>query len=654
MKKYFIRKRGQKSRPHYPFWMPWGAGGCLGRILGFFLTIILWTLLLWLLAGLFRNCSGYNSGNNGIDGYDPSEIIDLPDTVPADLPPLKQVLPDSIPGPENPIDDPNDPVRKIDANQLIVIIDPQGKQKNAVLEQFASEFKGLYPGEDYKVLVADPETMLMLLSVPQDMREEIKNSLPGKITDIKFYIEDASIIIPHESASVDDPYFNHEGSWYFDAVKAPEAWQLTTGSPNVKVAVIDSYFDLSHADFKGLKVEKPLSLENGTTNVLPPGDNGTSSYYHGTHVLGTIATQMNNSIGTTGIAPNVTVMPISLGQNISSFNLLYGMLYALYNGADVINLSIGAALTDMAEGMSVEEQVEYAKKQLQRESALWNYVDKLMNDRNCLLVYSSGNSNLFTLMDEMKRSDNIVIVDAVDESLNKADFSNFANVPELGISKGVISAPGVNILNNVPNHRLASLNGTSMAAPIVTGAVALMKSIDPSLTNKEVIEILEETALPLDDKKIAPLLQIRPALDKVKSRIGDWDEFKKNPVAIWKTTEQFPITSVETGEWVADCNQYVVFDSSNSGVVELHALGADKVWNSRFKSVIRGDSAVLTFEPQKSVEGDIYIPNKFVIYPDENRKISIVSYVNNSGNNKINLLKRLKEDDRKNTNKRKI
>jgi len=569
---------------------------------------------------------------------------------------VETVLPAPVPGPANPIVDPQDPNREIDANQLIVIIDPKGEPKEEVVNRFSTEFKSLYPAEDYKILAGDPATMLMLLSVPADQREAVRDNLPNQITDIEFYIEDARIVMPAEGVTPDDPNFMDSGSWYFEAVKAPEGWELTTGAPEVKVAVIDSYFDLTHPDFKGLKIEKPLSLENGTTNVLPAEGASSGPYIHGTHVLGTVATQMNNGIGTTGIAPDVTVMPISLGENISTFNILYGMLYALYNGADVINLSLGSVFPESAHNMSVEEQAEYAKKQLQRESALWKYVDKLMNERNCMLVYASGNDNLFTLMDEMKRSDNIIIVDAVDKNLGKAAFSNFANIPQLGIKSGVISAPGVDILNNIPGQRLAAIQGTSMAAPIVTGAVALMKSLDPSLTNKEVIDILRQTARPLDNDNIAPLLQIRPALDMVKSRIGDWDEFVKNPTGLWKTTEQFPIFTVNTNEWVADCNQYIEFRSPKDGVVELHALGADKIWNSRFKSVINRDSAVLVFDAQKSVEGDSYIPTRFVLYPDKDRRIKITRNMNNNTNEGVkgNSLKRMKEDDRKNTNKREI
>ncbi len=679
MKKYFIQRSGQPTRPHYPFWLPWGMGGCLWRTILFILILAIIIILLWLLSSI-KGCERFGNPNAGY-----RNPIELPDSVPdnnypgsgggqnggnggqtpglpgGDMPGgAGGKVPDlpggQIPPPTEIIPNPEDPVHNIAADQLMVIIDPEGKSNKDVMEDFKLKFKAQYPGAEYVIPYTNPTTMMAMLVVPKDQRESIRKMLPSQIRDIKFYVENVEAIGQEQSRiTPNDPLLDK--TWHLDPVLAPEGWTISTGDPDIKVAVIDSYFDLSHPDFNGLRIEDPVSFENLTTDVAPPPGTEMGVASHGTHVLGIIAAQMNNGIGSTGIAPNVTIMPISLGKNMNTFSVMEAILYATYKGANVINLSLGADFNEeVLKRMSPQDMVEYAKSHGERGAKAWEYVYDILDERNVLAVYASGNENAYTLLDNSKRADNIIIVDAVGTDLKKTNFSNFANVDELNIKNSVISAPGKSILSTIPGRRLAEMDGTSMAAPVVTAAVALIKSTDPTLSNKEIIQLLQETGKPIPNKEIGPLLQIYPALKKVKDNRGKWDDFIKNPKGIWKTIEKFPVHVVSTGQWLADCQQYIIFETENSGILELHAVGPDRVWNSRFNAIRSDNEVILKFDPQVDVNGIQYIPNEFHLKPDQNGQITMENYINGTLDDKdrIKFVKKIQKDDRKNTNKRNI
>ena len=657
------------SKIHYPFWMPWGSLGCLWRVLVFFIGLTAFITLLLLCSVLFKGCTNNNRQSGTIINPNKPELPAILDSIPDNkVEPVKPIHwppKDSIPVndilPTNPIipkPDPGDIVvdpiekKRIDSRHLMIIINSNGSNVETLMS-FCEQFSQLYLKPNYSICYYNPMTMLLVIEVPPAERDAIKKNLPTQITNIDFYIENIEIFV--EGISPTDPAFKDKRySWQFEPIQAYEGWDITTGSPDVKVAVIDSYFDLSHPEFTGIRIVNPISIERGTTDVSPNPNADQTAFCHGTHVAGIIAGQMNNDIYSCGISPNCTIMPISLGMNMNSVTLVEGVLYALYQGADVINVSIGSKFDeDFIKAMSPEEQVNYSRTiGLSMEKA-WNYIYNMLDQRNCMIVWSAGNSNCFELMDNSKRNKNTIKVEAVDQSLSKANFSNYGNIVSENISEAIISAPGVDILSTTPYRTAMSMSGTSMAAPIVTATVALMKSIDPTLTNQEIIDILVSTAKPLSDNTIGPLLQIKSALDKVLEQRGNWDEFVQNPIGIWKTTENFPIYSVSTGEWSADVHQYLIFDSKNNGDMELHALGVDRVYNAHFTGKTYKDSVSIKLPQQmQSIDGRSYVGQDFVCRPDNNGYVII--YQHGSSNDSGHYIKRIKNDDRKNKNKRNI
>ena len=491
---------------------------------------------------------------------------------------------------------------------------------------------------------------MVTMEVEPCRREAILRELPGKIADVAFYADAVSVFCSE----------SHDGSgeaWHIDAVGAHRAWCKTRGSKDVRVAVVDTYFDLSHPAFRGMRVESALSLEDGTDCVAPPS----SDEDHGTHVLGLIGAQDGDC---SGIAPGCTFIPVSLGKQPNTVSVLQGVLYALHRGATVINVSIGMRISpEEAVKLSMADQLEWWQNRAKEHEALWSYVYGMLDRGYCTIVWSAGNENLFELIDSSKRHDGMIRVDAVDCDLGKADFSNFGNIDQmvdgrpLKLQKSVISAPGVSVLSTVPGGKWASWNGTSMAAPIVAGAVALIKSIDATLTNGEIVDVLHSTAQPLADAAIGPLLRIDRALERVARGLSPWDEFALNPTAglgVWKKIDQTTYVDTDTQEFKFYGQNYLVFDSHDSGEIEVHIVGRDRVYNARFRARWRVGEVLLDIvTPFKSADGD-----------DEIITTQIRLYRGDVGNVAFEVLKpsrtsqshlrRLINDDRINKNKRKL
>lgn len=557
-----------------------------------------------------------------------------------------------------------DPGRRhyIYSNCIFAIIDPAASKSEAPLADFCRQFSKLYPGAS--ITTRDEFCNMVTMEVDPVCREAILRELPGRITGVAFYADAVSVFCcgSHDGSG---------GAWHIDAVGARQAWRKTRGSKDVRVAVVDTYFDLSHPAFKGMRIESALSLEDGTDNVAPPsaeddgaGNVASPSTYgeHGTHVLGLIGTQDGGECS--GIAPGCTFIPVSLGKEMNTVSELQGVLYALHRGATVINLSIGLKFSpEEAAKLSVADQVKWWQNRAKEHEALWNYVYGMLDRGYCTIVWAAGNNNLFELIDSSKRHDGMIRVDAVDCDLGKADFSNFGNIDQmvdgrpLKLQKSVISAPGVSVLSTVPGGKWASWNGTSMAAPIVAGAVALIKSIDATLTNDEIVDVLRSTAQPLSDSSIGPLLRIDRAIERVASGLSPWDEFALNPTAglgVWKKIDQTTYVDTDTQEFKFYGQNYLAFDSHDSGEIEVHIVGRDCVYNARFRARWKVDEALLDIvTPFKSVDGDDEIMTSQIrLYRDDVGNVAFE--VLKPSRTSRSHLRRLGRDDRINKNKRKL
>ncbi len=242
----------------------------------------------------------------------------------------------------------------------------------------------------------------------------------------------------------------------------PDAWSIATGQSTTIVAVLDSGVRADHPDLTGKVVSGYDFFSNDTNTVDDVG--------HGTGVAGIIAARGNDGIGIAGAAWNVKIMPIKVGNANGApvLDIAHGIYYAVDNGASVINLSLGSDTPSSA----LEDAIKYAYS------------------HNVVVVAAAGNKP-----DQASFPASYPQTISVGAATNAGDsVAAFSSK----ISRVDLSAPGVDILTSYwqvgAGNDWALVSGTSFSTPMVTGTVALMHSIDPSLTVEQVRSILTETA----------------------------------------------------------------------------------------------------------------------------------------------------------------
>lgn len=272
------------------------------------------------------------------------------------------------------------------------------------------------------------------------------------------------------------------------------AWDITVGSTNVIVAVLDSGIRYTHLDLAAQMWRNPGEtpddrIDNDGDGIVdnvfgfnaltgsgdPNDDNG-----HGTHVAGTIGAAANNGHPHVGVAWSVRLMAIKAADAqgfLTSSAIIAGVDFAIQKGAKIINCSFGGYLTSQAE------------------------FDAFLRARNAgvLVVAAAGNDGIntdfFAHYPSSYQLDNIISVAALDRADGLAFFSNF------GRTNVHVGAPGVEILSthNAANDAYRLLDGTSMATPHVAGVAALIFSLTNTMTYSEVRNRILFTTTPVAD-----------------------------------------------------------------------------------------------------------------------------------------------------------
>ncbi len=374
------------------------------------------------------------------------------------------------------------------------------KNKNKNLENFASDFKKEFPSSKYQIVYRDNNLRRVQVRVPENERENIKSLLKSSFSNYDLLIWDESIF---SSGNFNDPALNDKKTnHYFKSIKVEEAWKKTTGDSSIIVAIIDDGFDLNHIELRD-NVVKPYNILN--QNNLVYADENLS---HGTHVAGLAIANKNNKIGACGIAPDCSFMPIQIGGHSSDFfsnsSIIDGILYAINNGADIINLSIQSIYDPIAKNITENDLKNILDSYSRDDELFYKELFAIANDSNVTIVFCAGNLEVLVGLDAMKRDSSIITVSAVNQFNEKATFTNYGK-------QSTVSAPGVNIYSCLPNNNFGFADGTSMSSPIVAGVVALMKSVNPKLTNYEIKNILRKTGKNIDET-IGPLVQVNDAI----------------------------------------------------------------------------------------------------------------------------------------------
>ena len=295
---------------------------------------------------------------------------------------------------------------------------------------------------------------------------------------------------PTEAFEEDARYPNYG----IDRMGAPEAWAEGFTGQDIIIAVLDSGVDVNHVDLDDNIWTNDDEIPN---NGIDDDGNGFVDDYkgwdfnendnetddvdgHGTHVAGIIAAE-KNGIGVVGAAYNAKIMPVKvLGDDGSGSydDVADGIIYAVDNGAHIINMSLGGG-TFVPQ--KLQDAMEYA------------------HNNGVMCVIASGNESLnFPSAPSNFASEHGIAVGAVDKDGFLANFTNLAggSTDFLGDGNDVplyVTATGVAVYSTLPNNALGNLSGTSMATPYVAAAVAILMQADPSLTLEQIQVVLANT-----------------------------------------------------------------------------------------------------------------------------------------------------------------
>ncbi|MFA9375862.1 MAG: S8 family peptidase [Lachnotalea sp.] len=254
------------------------------------------------------------------------------------------------------------------------------------------------------------------------------------------------------------------------------AWQITEGSSQVVVGVLDSGIDINHEDLKDATYvntgEVPDNGIDDDNNGYIDDVNGWDFYnndnsvyddvyldFHGTFIAGILAAS-KNEIGICGVAPNVKIMPLKFisGDKGNTSDAIRAIEYAQNKGVEIINCSWGGT--------------EYNKA-----------LKKAMKKSKILFVCSSGNKGYDTNVTKFYPTcfniNNIITVGAINHRGEMESFSNYGDDVD-------VVAPGMNVVGTTPGNGYLFGSGTSFAAPYVTGIAALIKSVKPDSTYKDI------------------------------------------------------------------------------------------------------------------------------------------------------------------------
>lgn len=277
--------------------------------------------------------------------------------------------------------------------------------------------------------------------------------------------------IPTSPIQVNDADFNNPQMQVYapGMIQLLMAFNYTTGSKNIKIAILDSGILASHPEFAG----RLLPGYDFVNDDADPHDD----YGHGTHVAGIAAAGVNNGIGMIGVCPGCSIIPVKvLNQSNQGTwaGVAAGIVFAVDAGANVINLSLGG--TSIAQ--AVEDAVRYA------------------TDKNVLVVAAAGNARSNAPFYPAALED-VVGVAATRNDDTRWSLSNYGYFVEL-------SAPGYAIYstyNNMDNayRGYNYMSGTSMASPHVAGLAALLLSQNPQLKVAELRSLMRSTATDLGD-----------------------------------------------------------------------------------------------------------------------------------------------------------
>ncbi|KQC00298.1 S8 family serine peptidase [Pedobacter sp. Hv1] len=284
---------------------------------------------------------------------------------------------------------------------------------------------------------------------------------------------------------------------YLNKVMAPQAWDVLKNASNVVIGIVDSGSDLQHEDLADniyINTADPINgidddgyidnyygwdfVGNSAATMIPDNNPDVTSDTtdHGVHVSGIASAVSNNAKGVASIAFNAKLLIVKTGADNNGRSIYKGyegIKYAADHGASIINCSWGGP----GGGQFGQEMIDYAVA------------------KGCLVIAAAGNDDT-DLPDYPSAYKGVFSVASVTTSDIKSSFSNYGYMVD-------ISAPGSSIYNTLNGSKYGFKSGTSMAAPMVASAAALVKAKYPSYNGLQIGEVLRTTSDPIDNLNAA-------------------------------------------------------------------------------------------------------------------------------------------------------
>ncbi len=366
---------------------------------------------------------------------------------------------------------------------------------------------GAHTGGFQRVRLSDVTPVAKVATSSEPSAGDLRRPSSATIAAIKQLRRRADVVnadpnyIRRPTATPNDEFYPFQ--WHYPQINLPAAWDITTGAAGVVVAVIDTGVVLDHPDLQGQLVagydfiSDPDNARDGDGIDPDPDDPGDlalqgRSTFHGTHVAGTVAARTNNGSGVAGVAWNSRIMPVRVLGRLGGLDsdIVQGIRYAagLSNDsgtvpaqpAAVINMSLGGP------GSSPMEQAAITAAR----------------DAGAIVVVAAGNEQSNASFFSPAGAEGVVTVSAIGLARELAPYSNFGEAVEVAAPGGDLSAD-VNA-DTLPDGVLSAVGddggglyslaqGTSMAAPHVSGVLALMKAVNPSLSPLDVDLLLAST-----------------------------------------------------------------------------------------------------------------------------------------------------------------
>lgn len=275
-------------------------------------------------------------------------------------------------------------------------------------------------------------------------------------------------------ATPNDPLFSQQ--WHLTKISSPSAWDISTGLPSTKVAVIDTGFALNHQDLSSkFDIANAYDFANNDTSPMAGTSNPSGQYVsHGTLTAGLVGAATNNSVGVSSLGWNLTVLPLQALDDDGfgdTASIISAINWSVSKGAKVISLSLGSDQQDALLEQAINSAVS----------------------SGVVVVAASGNDGCDCMLYPGNYS-SLISVGASNSSDSRSAFSSYGdNLDVVAPGEGTIRTTYMNA-SNMASLYTTNASGTSISTPIVSALAGLVKSIKPDMTPAEVETMIRSGA----------------------------------------------------------------------------------------------------------------------------------------------------------------